>query len=152
VKRKAKRSNPWKIVLYITITIIIAAALPLIIFHFFIEPKYDYMQEVPMDITVSANKSVGFNLDTDAIHFGKMPANSQGWHGFNLTNKMNESYRVHLMPLGEMAGWVSFVENDFIIEPDSIKEARAIASIPSGATPRKYTGTIRAYFKKVDNH
>ena len=100
-----------------------------------------------MDVIVSDH--IGFNLDTDAMHFGLALSPGGSKRKLDIKHNAEHALKVDITFIGEMADWVVSEENGFILEPDVVKPVEFIVSVPEGMEEREYTGKILIYFKKV---
>jgi len=96
--------------------------------------KYD------MDLHVKGAKRVGFNVDTDAVHFGIVPPGASGER--SVVVETDVEARIKIKSSGELAEWVSVSDNDFVLGRDELKKISITASVPTNAKTGKYEGEI----------
>jgi len=93
-----------------------------------------------MDLYVEGAKRVGFNVDTDAVHFGIVPPGASGER--IVVVETDVEARVRVKSSGELAKWVSVSDNDFVLGRDELKEISITTSVPEDAEIGKYEGEI----------
>ena len=141
--KQKKKHNATKTALIILIIAVLIIGAYFIINAFYITEQ---IIRIPVDIRVS--DAVGFNLDTDALHFGAMPEGSCATRFFNVSNNRDYQIRILLKKQGNTSAYVSLDRYDFKIPPKSATSVKAKACIPIGATKGNYTGSIAVHFRK----
>ena len=101
-----------------------------------------------------SEKIIGFNLDSDKIHFGKVPRNAVSSKRFiTVTNGFNYGVDVLLGTEGELGEWLyseikenneTFIANYFYLAPNESREVTFYLIPPEEAeVDKKYEGAIR---------
>lgn len=102
---------------------------------------------VPMDVKVADNYA--FNLDSDAVHFGKVVPGNDGIRGFNLTSTFTFPISAELRFSGPLSKWVSATENNIILPPSTTHAINLTVSIPEGTPFGHYFGTMHVVFRRL---
>lgn len=105
--------------------------------------------EIAIDFKVG--DAIGFNVDTDAIHFGtlKKGSGSIPYRYFTVSNNGNISRFVNFTLSENMGAWVKISANHFILQPGENKQLKAELDIPSGLMYGTYNGTLKTSFREV---
>ena len=96
---------------------------------------------VSMDLTVEDSDVIGFNSDTDALHFGTMPPGSRGNRIINISNNQDYPIIIQIAFEGDLAPLVIATPNPLIIQPDKTSSVLFEVTVPVGAKERTYNGT-----------
>jgi hypothetical protein len=107
------------------------------------------MYEVKMDIKVIEENIVGLNVDTDAIHFGKMQRGSEGIRNITLANNDANPHLIKIKAFGNISNFISVSENNFIINPNTSKNLSVIAKPPLDSLAGYYEGTLQVLFLNI---
>ncbi len=110
------------------------------------DPTFLKEEFIPMDVKVEDH--FGFNTDTDAIHFGKVPPQNEAIKSFNLTNTYQFAVVAELSIHGAIAPWVSATENTVYLEPNMQKKVNLTVTIPDATPYGQYYGTLRVVFRR----
>jgi len=102
---------------------------------------------LPMDLTVA--DTLAFNLDTDAIHFGKIPAGFEGIKNVTITNNRGIPVRAEITADGALAAWLGVDATPVLIQPRSNHTVVLTASVPKETPLGKYEGTLIVRFKRA---
>lgn len=125
------------IILYICIIGIIAIALSFALTKIIFLEAHD----IPMDVNVGSG--IGFNTDTDAIHFGTIPRGNMGSRNITIENSEHASARILIKTYGEISGWVDVSENNFVLKKGEKRDVKFTIILPEGIEKKKYSGTAR---------
>jgi hypothetical protein len=106
---------------------------------------YD-IQLVPMDAKIGNTNAL--NLDTDALHFGKVQTPGGAGRAVLIANNHNRPLSVLVSVDGELAQWVTLNESRFIMNPTQTREVMLSLDLPSNITFGNYTGTIKLLFMR----
>jgi len=133
-----------KILLIVLITILLSFSLTFLFYNWYIIQD---IQELGMKMKIGS--IVGFDTNSSAISFGIVPIGGSSERPVILKNIHNKPLNVHIKKDGEMAKWVYFSENDFILEGNETKEIK-VEAIPSyNAQDGAYEGKVKFIFKRV---
>ncbi len=111
-----------------------------------LNPVY-HIEEFDMDVYVG--RITGFNVDTDAIHFGIVPPTGVSERKIKLKSGPFRSL-VTIESYGDIAEWVGVSDNNFIMEPGGNKSITVHVIVPSdAAVPGYEDGKLRIVFKKI---
>ena len=134
-----------KYALLLVAAVFVAAALTMIIYS---STVYIDKKEIAMDMQVQPG-TLGFNLDPDALHFGKVPPGQSSERGLIITNNRTIPLNARLYFSGEIGGWVLPEEWQTLVEPGESREVKLTATAPSSAATGNYTGKITVLFRKA---
>lgn len=97
-----------------------------------------------MDLIIGDH--IGLTLDTDAIHFGTVEKgkNDPRTRLMQIFNDDNKTKEVKLTAHGQLASFVRFSEDSFILDPYENKTIEVTVSPSSDMDYGNYTGTVRA--------
>lgn len=98
-----------------------------------------------IDMFVKVDDYVGFNADTSALYFGTVAPGNNAFKflDFSSVNKV----RVIIVPFGKIKKWVSFSENNFVLQGN--KSVRISINIPKNAEFGEHSGKLKLYFLKT---
>ncbi|MBU1202257.1 MAG: hypothetical protein KJ583_00990 [Nanoarchaeota archaeon] len=100
-----------------------------------------------VDVTVrEENKTLGFNVDTDAIHFGELPRNTGGGRTIHINNTYGKEAFIVIKMRGEMSEWITITPNNFVLEPDERRDITFKIEIPKNASIGNHTGFVNIQF------
>jgi hypothetical protein len=117
-----------------------------LVFLFTDQTIYD-VHELDMDVYIG--NELGFNVDTDAVHFGVTQPGSVGMRPIKVTAGEFLSL-VSIEASGEMSGWITISENDFILQPYENRSVQVYLQVPEDAEMGGYfKGTLRVVFRKA---
>ena len=106
--------------------------------------------DMPMDVLTSQGKVIGFNVGTDAVHFGKVPLNAESDRKIIITSSKSRRMKVDVTMQGDIANWVTAEPSEFNMEPNETSEVLLTVHVPGDATPNiNYTGTVKVTYKSV---
>ena len=131
-------------VLMVLILAFVSVALTTVFYSFYIVKE---VKVVPMDVKVSDHS--GFNLDTDAMHFGLVMSPGAVERSMIISHGSDEPLRVEIKTEGVMSEWVYPEEDSFVLWPNQSKEVMFDINVPENIEYGHYNGTIKIFFKKV---
>ncbi len=99
-----------------------------------------------LDLHVTVDGKLGFNLDKDKVYFGKVTPENSGTRDVILEHSYNSSLRVKLFKDGEISNWVSIGTNDFLLNPSEKKNVPLTVTVPENTQFGNYTGTLKIVF------
>jgi hypothetical protein len=94
---------------------------------------------VPIDVQVTNESLLGFNADTDALHFGTLSARGSGTRKTTVVTA--ERAVVVIKTEGAAGKWVRVSENNILIEPNERHDIIFELTVPEGTSPGAYNGT-----------
>lgn len=101
----------------------------------------------PFDVLVSQD-ALGFDLDKDKIHFGKMMPATSSQRILAVYHNFTGSARVNIYATGAVREDVSISEQSFILAPNVSKDVLVTLTVPSTTEPGIYEGTILVLFEE----
>lgn len=145
MRRRKFRSNPLSrkkifLVSFLIVVLVYSVALLLISLFSLYSP---YRVEV-INYDFVVKNAVGFNLDTDALHFGGSLPGSTSTRSMNL--QVNQDSRVVITFDGP--GDLVVDKNDFIVLANSSQPLTFYLTIPVNITEGNYSGTVTFNFFK----
>ncbi len=108
--------------------------------------KYEILDVVYInyDYKVKGTHYLGFNADTDALHFGIINQGGKGIRDLELTS--SERARVLIKVIN--ADNISPNRNNFIIEPNQTISVQFLAKVAPDTPTGNYSGKVRIIFKR----
>ena len=103
------------------------------------------VRTIPMDVRVE--KSYGFNVDTDAVHFGSLPPGAGGTRIFSI-NGDNRQHTVEIISSGDIGQWVSISPREFNLAADETINVSVSVSVPRDASQGLHTGSLSIRMKR----
>lgn len=102
------------------------------------------VDEIGMDLEVtSKKKAYGINIDTDVIHFGRLPIGAAATRHLNITNSHNFSVFFYITEdNSKLSEIVGIGPNYFVLKPNENRIVSVAASVPDGFKPGNYTGKV----------
>jgi len=132
-----------KSILLLLIIVMLSISTTLLFYYGFIVIK---TEDIDMDIIVG-NK-IGFNTDTDSIHFGTLYGGSESRRTLLINNKNDFPITVNIGVHGDFMDWVDVEEEFKVVEPLSNTSVNFIARPPKDADFGKYTGYSTIILKR----
>ena len=104
------------------------------------------VQTVPMDVTVDS--SFAFNLDTDAIHFGRIIPGHGGQRGFVLNNTKDIDLVAEVRSTGSISDWVTVSSNYIEVPASDFRRVNLSIEVPGDTAFGKYDGELIVIFRR----
>lgn len=134
-----------KAIILLAIAIVIGSAMSVMFYSF-----YYINSIVTYNMSLIVYDHIGFDTDNRLLAFGMiMPGSSSSTRFIHLENYNNYPLKVEMRKIGQLAGWVSLSEENFVMEPHSNRTISASAAAPQNAQFGNYTGKVRAVFKRI---
>ena len=105
---------------------------------------YKYSADVRV---IDEQNRIGFNTDTDGLHFGSISSGS-GSRRVLILRDIAQDVRVQIVNHGEIASWISS-ENNFILKKGEEKNLSFSLSVPSPIQVGNYTGEVTIVLRKI---
>ena len=125
------------LILVIIIISIVVVSLTIIYLQ---SPKVLQKNTYVMDVKVTDDGIMGFNIDPDGLHFGSMSAGSGGARKLTI-NHVEEEVIVRVIKKGKISKWVSNTDN-FIMKKGEEQTLTFSVSIPKNTPVGFYTGEV----------
>jgi len=135
----------------ILLILIILAGLACIIGYLLFGASAQILGQKSFGMQLTVSDTLGFNIDTNAVYFGKATPNSMVKRDIIVNNNLMERALVVFEKSGELAGWVTPSLNEFYLNPGESKSVTLTAKIPNDAKMAEYSGKIVVYFMKAHN-
>jgi len=130
----------YKYALILVLILILGVAATIIVYY-----NYYLMNYIELSSSLNiSNSSVGLNTNTKVLAFGKVPLGGGSTRYFTLSTQKRALIRI--VPTGDIKQFISFSDNNFILEPGQQKRVLASVDIPDNATLGGYTGKVKIYF------
>ena len=100
-----------------------------------------------MDVIVSDH--YGLNLDTDALHFGRVKTPGGADRAIIISNTYEKPVKVLISTRGEIRDWVFINESRFILNPDEVRNVTFSLNVPENIAQGNHTGTVKIIFERV---
>ncbi len=101
----------------------------------------------PMDVSVVGEQNIGFNMDTDGLHFGTMMPGFTGARNIEIKD-VGRDILVEILTAGEMKAWVVH-DNRFMMKKGEQRNVTFSLAVPENASLRNHTGTVTFILKKA---
>jgi len=105
--------------------------------------------EIKMDVKVIDENRVGVTVDTDALHFGKVPREGAGMRNITLDNNDARPHLVKMKAFGNISQFIYVSENDFVMEPKESRNVTVTANPSSDVQTGYYEGTLQIIFMNM---
>ena len=94
---------------------------------------------------------IGLNVDSDALHYGKIPSPGIGKRFITLRNQGDFDMEVSIGIDAEFSSWVKIPKNylKFIIKANETIEVPISVEIPVNAELKEYKGNLIVLFKRA---
>ena len=130
-----------KTILILMIVALITIAITTIFYN-----QYKIVKTQTINVDFEIGEDIGFNIDTDALHFGRIPTGSSSTRKLNMTNNYNFDIKVNFKPSEELDGVVIARENNKILSPGEIHLFWIDAKAPQNPEKQYYNGTLKITF------
>ena len=104
------------------------------------------IQTLTTDIIVG--ESIGFNADTDAVHFGKVLPGGTASRIINITHGYDHDVKITLSSEGNISQWIYYDPNVFTLPPSTMQSLKIMIQVPSSAELGYYAGNIYITIRK----
>ena len=91
---------------------------------------------------IIVDDNIGFNLNTDALRFGKARPGNYATRYLDLKHDNDMPLTVSIYVEGGLKDWISTDANEFLLAPDEVRRVAFRADVPRDAGFGNYTGTI----------
>jgi hypothetical protein len=105
-----------------------------------------HVESFPLDVRVTEGKHMGFNVDPDGFHFGRVPRGAMGNREISIAAQ--DDVRVHISPRGKISSWLSYPDN-ILIAQGNTRNITLTIIIPEDAEIGTYNGTVTFILKKA---
>ena len=141
------------VMVFLVVVVVSSTALSIIIPQVpAVQPK-GWKGELKIDFKVG--QGMGFVVDNDALHFGKVPKYGSGdimsKRYFSVQNKNDAPIEVNFTVSETIRDWVFISENPVLLAPKESKQLKAELKLPQNhnLSEGKYNGTLYVLFKEV---
>ena len=113
----------------------------------YVNYKVVSVEEINFDLEIG--NEIGFNIDTDAIHFGRVLPGGNSIKQINLTNNKEFDVLIVIQKKSEINDWIIIGENKFVLVPRENKEVNISIKIPLDTEYDLYEGKIKVISVKA---
>jgi hypothetical protein len=134
----------FQIVVLFVAVIAISVSMAAALYTSYMVPEIRY---IPVKIEVG--QKVGLDISTDMpLSFGvTFPTGTSG-RDINLTHDHDFPARILFVPGGDIWEWISFTDNNFIMEKGDVRDIKIIITVPEDAQSGTYTGFVGVILKR----
>ena len=100
------------------------------------------LKEINVDANFTNSNNVGFNLDKDMMHFGKVPLGGSGERTFQISNTKNFPVSAKIYATGSIRDYMFITEDNIRLFPGESEEVKVIVYAPLDAEKKGYSGKI----------
>lgn len=136
--------GPKKAISYLIIAFLVGILISTSFYYFVI---IDNIQKY--EIQLEVGKVGGFNVATDKLYFGILPAGGVGKRTLELYGRDDRDTRVFLDIKGELKPWIRISDNDFILPKNTTKNITISMIVPKNATMKNYSSEVIGKFHRV---
>ena len=145
VPNSSKASKPSSnIKLYIVILAVIVCGIVLA-FAYMINIRYQSVLKLDNTVIVD-NGAKAINNTNLSLNFGTNNPGGIGYRWFNIESDYKSNIRI--VVTGEMSKFLTFEDNNFIMQPYENRTIKTILTIPPGTPLGAYDGKVVVYFLK----
>lgn len=142
-RKKQKGQKNMQKSLRIIASLTVALSL-IIIFHSLFIIDANLIKE--LEVNIKTGKVIGFDVNTTALTFGRIPPGSTSIREITITNTKNKPVKIILKAEGEAQPFISFQENNIPLQPLETKKIKVYATAPSNSKKNEeYTGKVKIY-------
>lgn len=134
--------NIKKLLLLVIIIIIFFAGTTAIIFT-----QYKIKASIVIPMKIIASNQLGFNTDTEILHFGEARPGDTGIRTIEIKNTNDLPVTAYFFTHGEMKNWVQ--KEPIYLNTQESKNITISAKIPENTEYGEYTGVLQIVFKKT---
>ncbi len=143
-KKNALNASRYKLItimLLLAFVFIIGIFLTITVYNKYVVLKY---QEIDLFVKVQNGSTGAFNTSTDALNFAKTYPSGNSVKRIYMNS--SKKAMVHIEADGNISGFISVSDNNFLIEPNEYKQIEVYLSVPSGTVEGDYSGKLKIYF------
>ena len=100
---------------------------------------------------LTVGDKLGFNIDSNAVYFGKSIQGSFAKRDLLVSNNFSEKVLVDIEKSGDLGAWVEPDLKEFYLEGGETKTITLLATIPPDAKKADYNGLVTVYYIKAHN-
>ena len=138
-----KKKDLLKIVLLVSVILAVITSTIAVFLTFF------YVKDIKtLNMDLKVGPAIGFNLDTDAIHFGTVGPGRSSEREVIINHAYNFPMNVVITTTGNISDFVYLSENDFVLDKGESKTLMFKAFIPPNTPLGNYSGTAKVVFTR----
>lgn len=101
------------------------------------------VQELGTDVIVVSERTVGLNVDTDALHFGMFRPTQGSTRSVNITNSMDFPVRVRVIKdKNHISDWISVSRTELVLKEKASEQVTFTCTVPEAQPEGNYTGSV----------
>ena len=101
------------------------------------------IEEIEMSMVYDGSTITGFDVNKTALTFGKIPLGSTSKRSFVVSNDYNFPIKVKIKKEGNIAKFIHFSEDDFILDIEEEKEISILAIPEENMEHKEYHGILK---------
>lgn len=101
-----------------------------------------------LDIQLTVANHLGFNVDTDKLYMGTAFRGNTASRKVLIENKEYEKSIARLKVFGELKGWITVSENNFVLKKGESKIIEVKVNVPENAQLRDYNSRLVLTFTR----
>ncbi len=125
------------------ISLLVVALSLIIVFNGLYSVNPYLVKEIPIEMEIS--NFIGFDINTTALTFGKIPPGSTSSKKITVNNNKNKEVLISLKTYGETTKFITLEQNNFILLPYESKEINIFATAPLNSNNGIYSGGLKVY-------
>jgi len=106
--------------------------------------KYKVLDITTLDIDFEVKNTIGFNTDTDNLHFGIIPPGSQVIREFHINNDFQNPIKIY-MRITPSQEWFKLSDNNFPLQPNQSKTIQLSIQPPTNTPHKNYTAKLNIF-------
>jgi hypothetical protein len=104
------------------------------------------IDKINMDVTVG--EKIGFNADTDALHFGTLYSGAESTRSLFIKNSNKFPIIVTIKNMGEFSNWIELENNNIFLNKNQNTSILYRIKTPHNTNHGEYKGTSIIYIKR----
>lgn len=129
------------ILFFLIIFLIITTSLATIIIY----NKYKVLDITTLEIDFEVKNTIGFNTDTDNLHFGIIPPGTQVIREFNIANDFQKTIKIYMKINTPTRDWFKLSENNFHLQPNQTKTIQLSITTPQNTPYNNHTAKLNIF-------
>lgn len=101
-----------------------------------------------LKVSFTVGRSIGFNVDTDELNFGKVTPGGSATRNIIIENEYENPVKVRIFISKNIANFV-FARNNYVVSPKATTKIPITLKVPGDMDFGNYTGKIRFESRKA---
>jgi hypothetical protein len=103
-----------------------------------------------MEVNFSVGATMGVNIDTDKLYFGRVAPGGSSERAVNIENTHDFPVKIKIFATDNIADYI-FLDKEFIASPNNITQVPITLKVPESTPYGDYTGELRFEFRKTSS-